>query len=93
MLGFAFEELGCMRVEFKTDSRNERSRAALEAHPATFEGIFRKHMGMPEIGMRDSAYYSILDAEWPPRSRSGFSTRLQGGGLGCLGATTSRRSC
>src|SRR5215213_11177391 len=44
MLEHAFERLGCLRVEFKTDSRNERSRAALAALPAQFEGIFRKHM-------------------------------------------------
>jgi N-acetyltransferase len=65
MLGCAFEELGAMRVEFKTDARNERSRAALEALPARFEGIFRKHMLVPDVGVRDSAYFSILDEEWP----------------------------
>ena len=65
MLGFAFEELGCMRVEFKTDARNERSREALAALPATFEGVFRKHMLMGGIGVRDSAYFSITDDEWP----------------------------
>jgi N-acetyltransferase len=65
MLRLAFDELGCMRVEFKTDSRNERSRAALAALPATFEGVFRKHMLMRGIGVRDSAYYSITDEEWP----------------------------
>jgi RimJ/RimL family protein N-acetyltransferase len=54
-----------MRVEFKTDARNERSRAALEALPARFEGIFRKHMLVPDVGVRDSAYFSILDEEWP----------------------------
>ena len=64
MLGFAFDELGCMRVEFKTDARNERSRAALAALPATFEGVFRKHMLMGGIGVRDSAYFSITDDEW-----------------------------
>lgn len=64
MLGFAFEELGCMRVELKTDARNERSRGAMEALPAKFEGVFRKHMRMPGIGVRDSAYFSIVDDEW-----------------------------
>jgi len=64
MLGFAFEELKCMRVELKTDARNERSRGAMEALPARFEGIFRKHMRRPLIGVRDSAYYSIVDDEW-----------------------------
>jgi N-acetyltransferase len=64
MCDHAFRDLGCMRVEFKTDARNERSRAALLALPARFEGIFRKHMLVP-AGVRDSAYYSITDAEWP----------------------------
>jgi RimJ/RimL family protein N-acetyltransferase len=65
MLEHAFESLGCLRVEFKTDSRNERSRAALAALPARFEGIFRKHMLVRGGERRDSAYYSIIDDEWP----------------------------
>jgi N-acetyltransferase len=65
MLEHAFERLGCLRVEFKTDSRNERSRAALAALPAQFEGIFRKHMLVRGGERRDSAYYSIIDDEWP----------------------------
>ena len=65
MLEHAFECLGCLRVEFKTDSRNERSRAALAAIPAKFEGIFRKHMLVRGGERRDSAYYSIVDDEWP----------------------------
>jgi RimJ/RimL family protein N-acetyltransferase len=64
MLELAFAELGCMRVELKTDARNERSRAAMEALPAVFEGIFRKHMLVPVLGVRDSAYFSIVDSEW-----------------------------
>jgi N-acetyltransferase len=65
MLEHAFERLGCLRVEFKTDARNERSRAALAALPAQFEGIFRKHMLVRAGERRDSAYYSIIDDEWP----------------------------
>jgi N-acetyltransferase len=65
MLRHAFERLGCVRVEFKTDARNERSRAALAALPAQFEGIFRKHRIVPGVGQRDSAYYSVIDDEWP----------------------------
>lgn len=57
--------LRCIRVEFKTDARNERSRAAIAALPAKFEGIFRKHMIVPDVGLRDSAYFSIVDDEWP----------------------------
>jgi RimJ/RimL family protein N-acetyltransferase len=64
MLAQAFDELGCMRVRFKTDARNERSRAALAALPATFGGVLRKHMRTPMVGVRDSAYYSIVDDEW-----------------------------
>ncbi len=65
MLEYAFERLGCLRVEFKTDARNERSRAALCALPAQFEGVFRKHMLVRGGERRDSAYYSIIDDEWP----------------------------
>ena len=65
MLEHAFERLGCMRVEFKTDSRNERSRSALEKLPAKFEGIFRRHMIIEDVGVRDSAYYSVTDEDWP----------------------------
>ncbi|HET8565471.1 MAG TPA: GNAT family N-acetyltransferase [Solirubrobacterales bacterium] len=77
MLGFAFEELGAMRVELKTDARNERSRGAMEALPAKFEGIFRSHMLMPITGVRDSAYYSIIDGEWPS-VRENLERRLAG---------------
>ena len=65
LLRHAFEELGCLRVEFKTEARNERSRAALEALPARFEGIFRKHMVVRGGELRDSAYYAVVDDEWP----------------------------
>lgn len=65
MLGHAFDTLGCRRVEFKTDSRNEPSRTALLGIGAQFEGIFRNHMVMPDGRMRHSAYYSVIDEEWP----------------------------
>jgi N-acetyltransferase len=65
LLGHAFDELGCMRVEFKTDALNERSRAALAALPAQFEGIFRKHMLVRDGALRDSAWYAVTDEEWP----------------------------
>ena len=65
MLGHAFDDLGCRRVEFKTDSLNEPSRTALLGIGAQFEGIFRNHMVMPDGRMRDSAYYSVIDSEWP----------------------------
>jgi N-acetyltransferase len=75
MLGHAFETLGCVRVEFKTDARNERSRAALAAIPARFEGILRNHKFTPDVGLRDSAFYSVIDSEWP-RVRAALEKRL-----------------
>ncbi len=75
MLEHAFGSLGCVRVEFKTDARNERSRAALAALPARFEGIFRKHMIVRGGRYRDSAYYSIVDDEWP-EVRANLEKRL-----------------
>jgi RimJ/RimL family protein N-acetyltransferase len=65
MLGRAFDTVGCRRVEFKTDSLNKPSRTALLGIGAQFEGIFRNHMVMPEGRMRHSAYYSVIDEEWP----------------------------
>jgi N-acetyltransferase len=65
MLEHAFDVLGCRRVEFKTDSLNEPSRTALLGIGAVFEGIFRNHMVMPDGRMRHSAYYSVIDEEWP----------------------------
>ena len=78
MLEHAFQALGCIRVEFKTDARNERSRAALAALPAQHEGIHRKHMLMPGVGVRDSAYYSVIDEEWP-QVRANLERRLASG--------------
>jgi N-acetyltransferase len=64
-LRHAFESWGCRRVELKTDALNERSRGALEALGATFEGIHRKHMLVRDGENRDSAWYSITDDDWP----------------------------
>jgi N-acetyltransferase len=65
MLAHAFETVGCVRVELKTDARNARSRAAMAALPAQFEGIHRQHMVLPDGTLRDSAWYSVIDREWP----------------------------
>lgn len=65
LLRHAFEQLHVMRVQFKTDQRNARSRAAIERLGARFEGILRNHMLVRGGIVRDSAYYSILDTEWP----------------------------
>lgn len=64
LLRHAFEECGLMRVEFKTDARNLRVRGALLGIGGTFEGIFRKHMVLPD-SIRDSAWYAIVDDDWP----------------------------
>ena len=69
MLRHAFEQLGCRRVEFKTDANNERSRGALLGIGANYEGIFRKHMISHGDRNRDSAWYSILDDDWPAVER------------------------
>jgi RimJ/RimL family protein N-acetyltransferase len=64
LLSRAFDDWGAMRVEFKTDARNLRVRGALLGIGATFEGIFRKHMVLPD-SIRDSAWYAITDDDWP----------------------------
>ena len=75
MLRHAFEAWGCRRVELKTDAQNVRSRGAMEALGATFEGVHRKHMLVRGGENRDSAWYSILDDEWP-EVRERLSARL-----------------
>jgi RimJ/RimL family protein N-acetyltransferase len=65
LLRHAFEVLGCIRVQLKTDSLNERSQRAIERLGAVHEGVLRSHMIMPDGRRRDSVYYSILDSEWP----------------------------
>ena len=65
LLRHAFEMLKCMRVELKTDSFNERSRAAILRIGATQEGIFRNHMMTATGRIRHSVYFSIVDSEWP----------------------------
>jgi len=64
LLEHAFDRCGMQRVEFKTDARNQRTRGALLAAGAKFEGIARKHMVLP-TGPRDSAWYAITDDDWP----------------------------
>jgi N-acetyltransferase len=64
-LTYAFETLGARRMEFKTDSLNDKSRNALLGIGASFEGIFRNHMISQGGRMRHSAYYSVISDEWP----------------------------
>jgi N-acetyltransferase len=65
LLCHAFETLGTIRVQFKTDARNERSMRGIERIGAKREGILRNHMLLPDGHKRDSVYFSIIDSEWP----------------------------
>jgi RimJ/RimL family protein N-acetyltransferase len=65
MLRHAFEVWGVLRVTLKTDARNARSRAAIERIGGAYEGIRRAARVASDGTVRDSAYYSIVAAEWP----------------------------
>lgn len=65
MLSHAFETWDCLRVQFKTDSRNISSQKAIEKLGAVREGVLRDHMVLDNGYVRSSVYYSILAAEWP----------------------------
>jgi len=69
LLSHAFETLGCIRVQLKTDLRNQRSQKAIERIGAVKEGVLRNHMILPNGHYRHSVYYSILDTEWPEVKR------------------------
>ncbi len=71
----AFEDFACVRVELKTDARNAHSRRAMEKMGAKFEGILRQHMRVSDSFVRDSAYFSIIDSEWP-EVKAGLEARL-----------------
>lgn len=73
LLRHAFETLGCLRVQLKTDIRNERSQAAIARLGATREGVLRAHMRRLDGTQRDTVMYSIIADEWPA-----VQTRLEG---------------
>jgi len=75
LLRHAFETLGCIRVELKTDSLNERSRNAILRIGAREEGTFRNHMITSTGRIRHTVYFSILDSEWPA-VKSGLQSRM-----------------
>jgi len=77
LLRHAFEVLECIRVEFKTDVLNERSRAALLRIGAKQEGVLRSHMITASGRVRDSVYFSIVAAEWPA-VKAGLEGKLAG---------------
>lgn len=65
LMTHAFERLGAIRVQLKTDDRNARSKAAIQRIGARPEGVLRSHRIMPDGFRRDSAYFSVLASEWP----------------------------
>lgn len=65
LLRHAFEQLGAIRVQLKTDSRNHISQNAIERIGGVKEGVLRRHMIYPSGYIRDTVFYSILDREWP----------------------------
>lgn len=65
MMAHAFEALGAIRVEFKTDARNEQSRAALTRLGALEEGYFRNHMIAADGRVRHSVWFSVVESDWP----------------------------
>jgi RimJ/RimL family protein N-acetyltransferase len=69
LLRHCFEELGCIRVQLKTDSRNLNSQRAIERIGGVREGVLRNHMILRDGYVRDSVYFSILDREWPGVNR------------------------
>lgn len=73
LLTYAFETLQCLRVQLKTDLRNERSQRAIERLGAQREGVLRNNLILPDGYVRSSVYFSILDLEWPA-----VKTRLEG---------------
>jgi len=85
MLRHAFDVLGCIRVELKTDALNQQSRAAILRIGAVQEGILRAHMITASGRLRDSVYYSILDREWPA-VRERLEGMLSKGARGARGA-------
>jgi RimJ/RimL family protein N-acetyltransferase len=73
LLRHAFEDLGAVRVQLKTDLRNARSQRAIERLGAVREGVLRKHMVQWDGFIRDTVYYSVIESEWP-----GVKRRLEG---------------
>jgi RimJ/RimL family protein N-acetyltransferase len=78
LMQHAFEVLRFNRVEFKTDARNARSRAAILKLGARQEGIFRKHMVLPDGHIRDSVWFSVTDDDWPA-VKEGLLRRIAAG--------------
>lgn len=65
LMGHLFEDWGARRVQYQVDNRNERSKAAVLKLGASLEGVLRNHRTLPDGHIRDTAFFSILDREWP----------------------------
>ncbi|MFT7465202.1 MAG: RimJ/RimL family protein N-acetyltransferase [Pseudohongiellaceae bacterium] len=65
LLGYAFEQMGALRVQLKTDSRNVRSRTAIQRIGGQYEGTLRNHVLLPSGDHRHSAFFGITADEWP----------------------------
>lgn len=65
LMGHAFDVWGARRVQYQVDNRNERSKAAVLKLGAKLEGVLRNHRTLPDGYVRDTAFFSILDREWP----------------------------
>ena len=89
LLTHAFETLACIRVQLKTDLRNERSQKAIERIGAKKEGVLRNHMILPDGNIRHSVFYSVLDSEWPEvkKNLEGMMNRYESPGLYFMGET------
>lgn len=75
LLGHAFEELGCIAVEFRTHWHNQQSRAAIARLGAKQDGVLRNHRRQPDGSLRDTVVFSVLDTEWAA-VRAGLRSRL-----------------
>jgi N-acetyltransferase len=78
LLTHAFEQLGCVAVEFRTHWHNRQSRAAIERLGAKQDGVLRNHRRLADGSLRDTVVFSILDTEWPA-VRNGLRSRLDRG--------------
>lgn len=83
LITHAFAELCAVRVDLKTDARNQRSRRAIERLGARFEAMLRNWSPSHAVGeegrLRDSAIFSVTDAEWPA-VKSALTARIASGG-------------
>jgi RimJ/RimL family protein N-acetyltransferase len=79
LLTYAFDELGCLAVEFRTHWHNHQSRTAIARLGAKQDGVLRNHRRLPDGSLRDTVVFSILDTEWPA-VRAGLRHRLDRAG-------------